>query len=116
MILADENIDDRIITSIRNEGIAVYSVKESSRGISDESVINLAQNPARIILTEDKDFGEWVFAHQRTDISVILLRYHYQDTFLIIDILLQVLKNKNEELFGKYTTITADKIRIRSLK
>jgi predicted nuclease of predicted toxin-antitoxin system len=116
LILADENIDDRIIASIRNKGIAVYSVKESSRGISDESVISLSQNPARIILTEDKDFGEWVYAHQRTDISVILLRYHYQDTFLMIEILLQVLESKKEELFGKYTTITTDKVRIRSLK
>jgi predicted nuclease of predicted toxin-antitoxin system len=116
LILADENIDDRIIASLRHKGISVYSVKESNRGISDELVIALSQNPNRLILTEDKDFGEWVYAHQKTDISVILLRYHYKDTFLMIDILLNVLESKKEYLFGKYTTITVDKIRIRSLK
>ncbi len=27
--------------------------------------------------TEDKDFGEWVYAHHISGISVIFLRYHF---------------------------------------
>ena len=83
MILADENIDDNIIAALRRANISIYSIKESNRGISDDSLINLSQNPTRIILTEDKDFGEWVYAHHRKDISVILLRYSYFDSALI---------------------------------
>ena len=62
MILADENIDHGLIKAIRNAGFEVYSVYESSRGLSDEAIIDFSRNPPRIILTEDKDFGEWVFA------------------------------------------------------
>ncbi|WP_369008982.1 DUF5615 family PIN-like protein [Larkinella terrae] len=46
----------------------------------DADVIESSRNPPRIILTEDKDFGEWVFSHQVNDISVIFLRYHFKDT------------------------------------
>ena len=60
MILADENIDHSLIARIRQEGFEVYSIYESNRGYTDESVIELSRNPPRIILTEDKDFGEWV--------------------------------------------------------
>ena len=63
MILADENISQEIILALRNIGIEVYSIYETNRGISDDEIIQLSRNPPRIILTEDKDFGEWVFSH-----------------------------------------------------
>ncbi len=49
--------------------IEVYSIGENNAGISDEQVISLSGNPPRIILTEDKDFGEWVYAHKIPNIS-----------------------------------------------
>jgi predicted nuclease of predicted toxin-antitoxin system len=80
MILADENIDHSLIEAIRALGIEVYSIYELQRGTPDASIIELSRTPPRIILTEDKDFGEWVFAHHVKDISVIFLRYHFRDT------------------------------------
>ncbi|SFF27985.1 hypothetical protein SAMN05216167_1429 [Spirosoma endophyticum] len=38
MIIADENIDHSLITTIRELGIEVYSVYESNRGIRDEAL------------------------------------------------------------------------------
>lgn len=115
MIIADENIDHRIISSIRNFGIDVYSIYENNRGVRDEDIISFSKNPPKIILTEDKDFGEWVFAHQVNDISVIFLRYHFQDTELIIKTLEKLLHNNINQLFGKFTTVTIHKIRSRVL-
>ncbi len=115
MIIADENIDARIIEAIRNIPIDTISVKESYRGISDEDVLFLSKELEKIILTEDKDFGEWVFAHKIKGVSVIFLRYHFLETEKIIEILLDVLKNKREKLFNKFTTITIDKIRARNI-
>lgn len=115
MIIADENIDHRIIASIRKIGIDVYSIYENSRGFRDEEIISFSKNPPKIILTEDKDFGEWVFAHQVNDISVIFLRYQFQDTELIIKVLEKLLQNNISQLFGKFTTVTIHKIRSREL-
>ncbi len=115
MIVADENIDHSLIEAIRLAGIEVVSVYEEARGISDFSVIEIARNPPRIILTEDKDFGEWVFAHQVKDRSVVLIRYEFRETEVIKKIIIQMLSERVNELFGKFTTITTQKIRIRPL-
>ena len=62
-ILADENIHSYIIQTLRDAEIKVISVSELSKGIKDEQVIGWALKMDYTILTEDKDFGEWVFAH-----------------------------------------------------
>lgn len=111
MILADENIDHNLIKAIRNAGFEVHSIYESNRGMSDEAIIGFSRNPPRIILTEDKDFGEWVFAHHISDISVIFLRYAFSETEIISEILIRLLNERSEGLFGHFTTITTQKIR-----
>jgi len=116
MILADENIDAHMVSILRSKNIEVTHVKEDSPGISDEQVIEISKNPPRIILTEDKDFGEWAYAHKERNISVILLRYSFPETERVISILLDIIEKRAEDLYGKFTTITAQKVRIRSLK
>lgn len=115
MIIADENIDSKIIKAIRAIPVNTVSVSEKYQGISDEDVIFLSKELEKIILTEDKDFGEWVFAHKIKGVSVIFLRYSHKETDRIIEILLDLLKNKREKLFSKFTTVTVDKIRIREI-
>lgn len=116
MILADENISFDLVNILRSHGIQVDHIKEIEAGISDKQVIELSKSPAKIILTEDKDFGEWVYAHKEENISVIFLRYSFQDSKLIIQLLIDLILNKGNDLYGKFTTITPHKIRIRSLK
>ena len=115
MILADENMDHQLIEAIRNSGIEVHSVYELNRGMHDESIIELSRNPPRIILTEDKDFGEWVFAHQVTRISVLFLRYDFKDTELMKGILTRLLSDRLNDLLGHFTTLTVHKIRSRKI-
>lgn len=115
MIIADENIDHSLITAIRSQGIEVLSVYETNRGIRDEVVIASSRSPPQIILTEDKDFGEWVFAHNVRDISVILLRYSFVETAQMKEILCTLLTEKIHDLIGCFTIITIRKIRIRRL-
>ncbi len=115
MIIADENIDRRIINALRNEQYEVYSIFERNRGLKDEDIIQIAKELKYIILTEDKDFGEWVFAHNEKEIGVILLRYHYSETDQIIKILKGLLVKKVGTLLNQFTTITKNKIRVRDL-
>jgi predicted nuclease of predicted toxin-antitoxin system len=116
MILADENIDAHLVSALRLKNIEVSFIKEDHQGVSDQEVIRLSKDPPRIILTEDKDFGEWVYAHKEKDISVIFLRYSADQIQEIISILLDLIASRGKELYGKFTTITTQKIRIRSLK
>lgn len=61
--LADESCDFAVVKALREAGHDVAAVRDSSRGAADEVVINLAVRENRILLTEDKDFGQLVYAH-----------------------------------------------------
>ena len=100
MILADENIDHRFIAAIRKIDIDVYSIYELNRGLIDESILEFSRNAPRIILTEDKDFGEWVFAHRVEGISVLFWRYHYSETELMKQSLIKLLSERMDALKG----------------
>ena len=115
MILADENIDHGVIAALRAAGYPVLSIYESHRGLSDSAIIELSRNPPRIILTEDKDFGEWVFAHGVRDVSVVFLRYHFRDTATLLATLLELMRTRLPDLQGSFCTVGVQKIRIRPL-
>ncbi|WP_339789509.1 DUF5615 family PIN-like protein [uncultured Imperialibacter sp.] len=113
MLLADENLSLSIILELRQANFSVFSIFDESRGVSDEEVIRLATQKSASIVTEDKDFGELVFAHQIKDCSVILLRYNSEEEKE------QVTKRLLHFLFGNYpfrqtifATISSKKTRI----
>lgn len=114
MILADENIHSYIIKALREAGFTIISISESSKSIKDEQVIQLALQHNYLLLTEDKDFGEWVFAHHVKDLSVLFLRYSYYEYQEIGETLIYLLKNHSLQR-PFFATITTKKIRVRQL-
>lgn len=64
--LADESCDFAVVRALRAAGHDVRAVAEAMPGGDDEDVIALAARDHRLLLTEDKDFGQLVFAHIRT--------------------------------------------------
>ena len=62
-LLIDENVDFRIVKKLQNAGFKVILVSQNYKGISDIQVLELAKKFNAILVTEDSDFGEWVFAH-----------------------------------------------------
>ncbi len=115
MIIADENVHAGIIKALRDNNIDVVSVREDFGGMTDEQVILLSKDSNSIILTEDKDFGEWVFAHKVQEISVIFLRYSFNEKDKIVIMLLNLINQKGDSLFNKFTTVTINKIRSREI-
>lgn len=115
MILADENIEDYLIDTLLAEGFEVFSIKRELRGMQDLDIADYSLQPPRIILTEDKDFGDIVFANKKKLCGVILLRYHFSETQTINGILLKFLKENKHNLLGNFITISVNKIRTRPL-
>lgn len=114
-IIADENISASIINSLKNENFKVLSIKDENRGIKDIEIIKLAVKMNSLILTEDSDFGEWVFSHKEKSTGILYLRYEYNQRDLITAALISVLKKYSISLYQKFTVITPTKIRIRSI-
>jgi len=114
-LLADESLDFRIVLNLRNAGFEVISVIEDYSGISDKEVLNLAIKFNAILITEDSDFGEWIFAHREKTTGVVYLRYSSKELQEIASALIILINKYGINLYGKFTVITAKKVRIREL-
>jgi len=73
--LADESCDFAVVRALRAAGYDVLAVAERSPGARDEEVIRLATGERRVLLTEDKDFGQLVFAAGKETCGGIFIRY-----------------------------------------
>ncbi len=112
-LLADENIDCRIIQSLRQAGFVVISVREDYRGLHDRKILEIAKEKGLIIITEDKDFGELIYSYKAVNVGVIFLRYHSSVRKAIVTSLLSVIRQHGPALSNKFSVITPKKIRIR---
>ena len=62
-LLADENVSRLVVELLRAAGYDVASVRETRPGASDKDVLDEADSSDRVLLTEDRDFGDWSFAN-----------------------------------------------------
>ncbi len=116
-ILADEGLNGNIVRALREIGFPVDWVLEKYPGISDREVIELAKANNQILITEDKDFGEWIFAHQIKGLTIIFLRYQKEEVPLILDFIVSYL-NHYEKLspqINEFITISNKKVRRRRI-
>lgn len=113
-ILADESVNYNLIKTLRSASFEVISVLEKYPSVSDETVLALARDFAAILLTEDSDFGEWIFAHKAKTQGVIFLRYRSEELDKIVSALHTVLE-KSDELPNRFVVLTAKKVRYRDV-
>ena len=73
-LLADEGVDRPIVDQLRQAGHQVFYVAEMDPSISDERVLELANEQGALLITADKDFGELVFRLGRIHAGAVLLR------------------------------------------
>jgi len=73
--LLDENAEYRIARWLRQQGHDVTAIAmDYPPSLSDTDILALALAERRIIVTNDTDFGELVFAQRRNHAGVILFR------------------------------------------
>jgi len=72
--LADECCDRDFVEELRQSGHDVLYIFELKRGATDDEVLALAFDQRRILLTEDKDFGELVYRLKKPAHGIILIR------------------------------------------
>jgi predicted nuclease of predicted toxin-antitoxin system len=72
-LVADEGVDRQIVEQLRLAGHDVVYVAELAPSISDDEVLQQANDRQAILVTIDKDFGELVFRLNRVVAGVILI-------------------------------------------
>jgi predicted nuclease of predicted toxin-antitoxin system len=113
--LADECVLAPLVAFLRTGGHDVLYVAESAAGLSDSDVIALALREKRLLLTEDKDFGDLVFRRERAIPGVVLMRIAPENAGLKMIRLTAAIERYGEGLFGRYTVIEEGRFRSRRL-
>lgn len=111
--LADESCDFSVIRAQRTEGYSVDAVAEISPSLPDEAVLELAVSGNRLLITEDKDFGEWVFAHRHAMTGVLLIRYPANLRSSMVAAVIDLIGGHAPELDGRFTVLEPGRARIR---
>lgn len=115
-LLADENIAAPLVRALREAGHDVAYVAELAPGITDDAVLSVARQQSRLLLTEDKDFGELVFRLKRHLPGVILLRLAMGGWQRQYDRIQELFANHSARLTGTYTVVDDRRIRFRHLE
>ncbi|MBI2485539.1 MAG: DUF5615 family PIN-like protein [Deltaproteobacteria bacterium] len=68
-LLADESLGFGIVRALRAANHDVLAVSEISPRAEDVDVMNLAVRETRVLLTEDKDFGQLVYAYSQKSLA-----------------------------------------------
>ena len=113
--LADECCDAGMVDALRNDGHDVLYAVESLCGATDEALLRRAFAESRILLTEDKDFGELVYRLRKPAYGIVLLRFDVADRTLKIPRLRALLRQEIERLPGSFIVLKMGKVRIRPL-
>ena len=74
--VADESCAMPVVRALRAAGHDVVAIAEVERGATDDRVLERALKGNRVLITEDRDFGELVYARRRSSSGVILVRFH----------------------------------------
>lgn len=114
--LADECCDAGLVEGLRLAGHDVLYAIEAMPGAGDAAVLERAHGEGRLLLTEDKDFGELVVRLQRPVRGVILLRFAVREEALKAPRLLELIGRHGERLPGAFVVLEADRVRRRPLE
>lgn len=113
--LADESCDFAAVRALRTEGFDVLSVAEASAGADDDVVMALALREGRILLTEDKDFGQLVFAAGTKSVGVVLVRFPVSARSTLGARMLDLVRKHADRLTGSFVVLQPERIRISGL-
>lgn len=114
-LVADENCDFSVVTDLRLAGYDVASITEQMAGADDERVIDFARSQRRLLLTEDKDFGQLVFAAAKQNSGVILIRYPSSARSALTTAVLKLLSDNGENLYSRFAVLEPGRVRITQL-
>ena len=110
--LVDESTGPVVANWLIEKGHDVLSVYEGLRGKPDEEVLERGVEERRIVITNDKDFGEMIYREGHAHQGVILLRLGDERSANKIAALERLLADHADRLAERFVVVTENRIRI----
>ena len=114
--LVDECTGPRVARWLREQGYDVVSVYEQARGMDDDSILEKANKENRILITNDKDFGEKIFRDKEFHKGVILLRLDDERSIKKINEIERLIESYSNQLENNFIVVSENKVRISRAK
>ena len=109
--LADESCDFRVVRALRAAGHDVMAVVEVAPGTEDDAVIELAVREDRIFVTEDRDFGQLVYASAKPAPGVMLVRFPSTARAGLPELMVDIVAQHGEKLGQGFAVIQPGRVR-----
>ncbi len=113
--LLDECVEAGLVAIFRAGHDVVYMTDVEPRA-PDTEVMDRATREQRLLLTEDKDFGDLVFRDGRPVPGIVLMRIDTAHWLQKGPRLLAAVELLGESLLGHYTVIESARFRLRPLR
>jgi predicted nuclease of predicted toxin-antitoxin system len=110
--LADESCDFAVVRALRTAGHDVYAIAELLPGLDDVAVMGLALRERRVLLTEDKDFGQLVYANAEPSDGVIFIRYPADTRKTLPNAVVSLIAKAQTQLIGSFVVLSPGRTRI----
>lgn len=114
-LLFDECCEAGLVAALRASKVSADCVIEVQPGLDDTAVLDLAARTNRILVTEDKDFGELAVRHGLATNGVVLIRMPDGDVPSKAARLIKLVRQFGDRLSQNYTVVQPDKFRFRRL-
>jgi predicted nuclease of predicted toxin-antitoxin system len=114
--LIDECVDAGLVALLREGGHDAVYMSDVAPRATDTEVMSRADRENRIVLTEDKDFGDLVFRQAKPVPGIVLLRIDSSRRLRKGPRLLAAIHQFDDTLFGCYTVIEDARFRSRPLR
>ena len=109
--LVDECTGPAVAAWLRQQNHDVVSIYDEARGWQDEAVIQAAAAEQRILVTNDRDFGEKVYRDGRSHGGVILLRLDDERSASKIAVLSHLLDLWGDRISGSFVVVSEHRVR-----
>ncbi len=113
--LADENLHADLVRWLRSRGHDVSYAAETMASEPDESLLRRARAEARILVTDDKDFGDLVVRKGLASAGVLLLRLRNPSVAGRVARLAALWSSVEARLPGGFIVISDNRVRVRPL-
>lgn len=110
--VADESCAAPVIQALRVAGHDVLAIAESDPGASDEQVLARALNENRVLITEDRDFGELVYARGHSSAGVMLLRFRSSVRLTKAATVVDAVARLDARLKNSFTVVEPGRVRV----
>lgn len=116
LFLADESCDFAVVRALREGGHDVVAVAEVARGAKDQEIVGLARDGGRVLLTEDKDFGWYVYAAGEGGVGVVLIRFPSGSRRVLGSAVLEAVRSAGDRLLRSFAVIEPGRLRVSATR